>query len=110
MKMFVDNNLLSRMMNNWQQLNVIEREIIAMLIDDNAFYGSYTALTEKLNRRKDHVSAVRRAAISLKKRGLITIYKKHAYAKAFKLYADWQEKLAYNTYFQTNIYEIKEGE
>lgn len=108
--MLLQNDTFTNLCDNWLKLNVIEREIVLLLVDSTIFKGNYTDLTARLDRKKKHTSAVRRAAICLQKRGLIYIYKKKVHTiDHFTLAADWQEKLAYNNYFQTNIYQIKEG-
>lgn len=90
------NNEVIQMLVNWQRLNVIQREIILLLLNDGSISGNYTDLTAKLDRTKVHISNVRRAAIDLQKRGLIYIYKKATRVCRFTLFADWQGKMIYN--------------
>ena len=106
--MLLHNDTFTNLCDNWLKLNVIEREIVLLLVDNSIFTGGYTDLTARLDRKKDHISNVRRAAMSLQKRGLVYIYMKHAHVMDhITLAADWQEKLAYNSYFQVQLRDIK---
>lgn len=100
------NNEVIQMLVNWQRLNVIQREIILLLLNDGSISGNYTDLTAKLDRTKVHISNVRRAAIDLQKRGLIYIYKKATRVCRFTLFADWQEKMIYNNLIPEKVVRL----
>ena len=98
-----------RLMYHFNELSKIEKDILTKLIgmefkrQKPVIYGNYTDLTRALGRPVSHSPNVRKAALDLCKKQIITIEHrlkdKPSYAVSFTLNDIWQYALADNGVF-----------